>query len=424
VTPQSAERAASGFERDPIAVFCRARASEKFLWFAPSSGRARVALGARAAIATSGEKRFDEAAQALRAMRNKHCGSGLDALPLVGGFSFAPATSSEPEWSAFPDLRFALADSVLEIESGEARWLGTQPTATTFTPSRGERELGTPLAELGEPLAIASDAGPGAYRERVAAALRAIERGELEKVVVARRLRVTRPGGFDPERLLRALAERHPSCTLFALARGGSIFLGASPEPLLALRDGIVETAALAGSTARGNTPNRDRELARELLASPKERAEHAAVLRAIQNALAPIAREQSAPAEPALRRLDGIQHLESRVRATLADPLSLLEVAARLHPTPSIAGAPADAALRWLARREGLARGWYAGAVGLVDAQGEGELCVALRCALLRGDEALLYAGAGVVAGSDPEAELQETRLKLRALLDPLLEV
>ncbi len=409
---------------DPIAVFCRSRERERFLWLAPAAGRARVALGVRASVEAHGEQRFAEAAQAARVLLERHDSEARAGLPLVGGFAFSALRESGPEWSDFPDLRFSLPERLLEIEAGRARWLGAEPLRDACASESAPERSRAPHSAANAALTIESDEAPAAYRGRVAAALREIERGEFEKVVVARRLRVRRPGGFELEPLLRALAARYPSCTLFAIARAETTFLGASPEPLLRLRDGVVETAALAGSTARGRSPEEDRELARALLESKKEQAEHAAVLRALRAALAPVCSELQAPEAPGLRRLDGIQHLESRVRARLAQPISLLELAARLHPTPSIAGAPTEAALRWLARHEQLARGWYAGGVGCVDAHGEGELCVALRCALFRGDEALLYAGAGVVAGSQPEAEVQETRLKLRALLDPLLEV
>lgn len=405
---------------DPIAVFCRARERERFLWLAPAAGRARVALGVRESIEARGEKRFAEAAQRARALLERES----DGIPLVGGFAFAPARESDPEWSGFPDLRFALPERLLEIEAGRARWLGCEPPRDASPPERAAQAPHSARGSADPALSIESGEAPAAYRGRVAAALREIERGELEKVVVARRLRLRRRGGFDVEPLLRALAARHPSCTLFAIARGEAVFLGASPEPLLRVCGGVVESAALAGSTARGRSPEEDRALARALLESKKEQAEHAAVLRALRAALSPFCSELRAPEAPVLRRLDGIQHLESEVRARLAQPISILELAAQLHPTPSIAGAPVGAALRWLARHEELARGWYAGGVGCLDARGEGELCVALRCALFRGDEALLYAGAGVVAGSQPEAELLETRLKLHALLDPLLEV
>nr|MDJ0869801.1 chorismate-binding protein [Myxococcota bacterium] len=147
-------------------------------------------------------------------------------------------------------------------------------------------------------------------------------------------------------------------------------------------------------------------------------------VVRALRAALAPHCRSLAVPEAPRLRRLDGIQHLETPIEGRLAGRRGLLALAGDLHPTPAVGGAPRDAALGWIARAEDLDRGWYAGPVGFLDAEGGGELAVALRAALLRGETARLFAGAGIVEGSQPEAELRETRLKLGALLAPLLEL
>ncbi len=402
---------------DPIALFARAREPERFLWLAPDAQRGCVALGRRSGIETRGDGRFGAAERAAAALFAR--AEEAAALPLVGGFAFGPAREPAAGWSGFPDLAFWQPQRLLELEAGRARWIGP-----AGPPAECEAELPSPLSPHAAALSIESDEPAADYRRRIAAALREIERGEFEKVVLARRLRVRRRGGFDLEGLLRALASRYPSCRLFACAREDAVFLGASPEPLLQLRGTRVETAALAGSIARGQSPGADRELARALLESKKEQAEHAAVVRALRAALLPLCSELSAAEAPRLRRLDGIQHLETPLRGRLAQPASIFALADRLHPTPSVSGSPVAPVKRWLARHEELSRGWYAGGIGLVDARGEGELCVALRCALIRGEEAQLYAGAGIVAGSEPEAELRETRLKLRALLDPLLEV
>jgi isochorismate synthase len=190
------------------------------------------------------------------------------------------------------------------------------------------------------------------------------------------------------------------------------------------VRGNRVETAALAGSAARGHTPEEDAALGRELFESKKEQEEHAVVVRALRAALEPHCESLDVPESPSLLRLEGIQHLETRFAGALASGAHLLEIADALHPTPAVGGAPRAPAVDWLARHERLDRGWYAGAVGFVDAEGGGDLAVALRSALLRGGDALLYAGAGIVAGSVPEDELLETRIKLRALLTPLLEI
>jgi isochorismate synthase EntC len=187
-----------------------------------------------------------------------------------------------------------------------------------------------------------------------------------------------------------------------------------------------VLSGALAGSAPRGRTPAEDERLARALRESKKEQAEHDVVRRAVLEALAPVCESLDAPEAPGLLRLDGIQHLHTPVTGELragADG-ELLALAGRLHPTPAVGGAPSAAARAFLADHEGLDRGGYAGGVGWLGASGDGELMVALRCALLEGRRATLLAGAGIVAGSDPDAELAETCLKLRAALAALVDL
>jgi isochorismate synthase len=190
------------------------------------------------------------------------------------------------------------------------------------------------------------------------------------------------------------------------------------------LAEGRVETASVAGSAARGRSPEEDLELGRRLRESKKEQTEHAFVVRALCDALAPHCDPLEVRESPRLMRLQDIQHLETPIAGRLRARRSILELLGSVHPTPAIAGAPREAALEWLRRNENLDRGWYSGPIGFVDSEGGGEFYAALRSAVLRGGEAQLFAGAGVVNGSDPEAELCETRLKLRAMLTPLMEI
>jgi isochorismate synthase EntC len=178
----------------------------------------------------------------------------------------------------------------------------------------------------------------------------------------------------------------------------------------------------MAGSAPRGRDEADDERIAAELLGSAKNRQEHAVVVAAVASALEPVVASLEVPPAPEIARLTNIQHLATTIQARLGDPApSLLELAARLHPTPAVGGSPGDAALALIDELEQLDRGWYAGAVGWTDGAGDGELAVALRCGLLWEDGARLYAGVGVMPDSDPAAELDETEFKLRALLDAL---
>ncbi|RIK89748.1 MAG: isochorismate synthase, partial [Proteobacteria bacterium] len=271
---------------------------------------------------------------------------------------------------------------------------------------------------------IDADRPPAAFRALVAAARDAVASGLFEKLVVARSVRFASAEPIDVPRLVAALRRTHPRCTTFAVARGADVFVGATPERLLRVDFDRVETAALAGTAPRGRTPDEDARLAAALRESKKEQEEHAIVVRELRAALAPLCASLDVPEAPALLQMEGVQHLATPLRGVLAAPANALALAGRLHPTPAVGGAPRSAAVAWLAAHESLARGWYAGGVGWLDPACGGELAVALRCARVRGGEARLFAGAGVVAASDPQAELEETRLKLRALLAPLLEL
>jgi isochorismate synthase len=266
----------------------------------------------------------------------------------------------------------------------------------------------------------------------VLAAIDSIAAGEIEKVVLARSLGVRHDGRFELGRFLDSLRRIYPSCVSFAVSCGGDAFVGATPESLVRLEGDRVAACALAGSAPRGRSPEQDEVLGRGLRESKKDQEEHAVVVRVLRSTLEPLCRELRVSEAPDLMRVEGIQHLrtrfEGRVLRDADGRPSLLELVAALHPTPAVGGAPRREALEWIERCEGMDRGWYAGPVGWIDAEGGGEFRVALRSGLIRGgaqgDRARLFAGAGIVAGSDPESELRETRLKLRALLAPLTEI
>jgi salicylate biosynthesis isochorismate synthase/menaquinone-specific isochorismate synthase len=262
---------------------------------------------------------------------------------------------------------------------------------------------------------------PGRYERSVAQAVDAIRGGDLEKTVLAREVVVEAPRAHDPAGLYGALRELFPSCYCFACGSPEGTFIGASPELLVRRRGAGAATVALAGSTRRSADPAVDDHLGEQLLHSVKERQEHAIVARRIERELRRLAVWVEAADEPELVRVANIQHLATPIHAQLSEPRSALEIAGLLHPTPAVGGEPRDRALAAIAELEGMDRGWYAGPVGWMDAAEDGELCVALRSALLRDRTAHLYAGAGIVADSDPAAELAETELKLEAIL-PLL--
>jgi isochorismate synthase len=245
--------------------------------------------------------------------------------------------------------------------------------------------------------------------------------GELGKVVLARQYRVQGCDLFDPALVVDRLRSDYSDCFAFAVARGDSCFLGASPERLVRLRDRTVRATCLAGSIARGATPDQDRRLAEELLASAKDRAEHEFVVRAICEALAKVCGDTVTTGALSVMKLRNVQHLFTPIAAQVANGRNILDLVERLHPTPAMGGVPREPALEMIRRFEGLDRGWYAAPIGWMDARGEGEFAVGIRSALLKGAEASLFAGCGIVAGSDPEREYAESCLKLRPVLSAL---
>ncbi|RBY97220.1 isochorismate synthase [Blastococcus sp. TF02-8] len=258
---------------------------------------------------------------------------------------------------------------------------------------------------------------PASWCAAVAEAVTRIDAGDLAKVVLARDLLVSSDEPLDPRRMLRRLAARFPGCWTFAVDG----LLGATPELLLRRTGRRLSARVLAGTAPRGAGAEDDR-LARALLASPKDRAEHALAVDSLVRALEPYCDALDAPAEPQLLTLANVRHLATDVVGTQtgtgrAAGAGLLELVGAVHPTAAVCGTPTPDAAALIRELEGMDRGRYAGPVGWLDATGNGEFGLALRCAELVGDDsARLFAGCGIVAGSDPAAELAETQSKFAA--------
>jgi menaquinone-specific isochorismate synthase len=261
------------------------------------------------------------------------------------------------------------------------------------------------------------------YAANVAAGVAAIRSGRYRKIVLARARELRATMRFHPLRALNVLRGRFPDCYAFSAGNGaGASFIGASPERLVAVADGHLRTEALAGSAPRGRTAAEDAELARQLLHSGKDVREQGMVLDSIIRRLANVGVTAAAPGKPRVRQLSNVQHLCTPLEATLAPGADLLRILGELHPTPAVGGSPREAAVAHLRELEPFDRGLYAGALGWMNHRGDGEFLVGIRSALMRGDTARLYAGAGIVEGSDPQAEMAETQLKMRALREALL--
>jgi isochorismate synthase len=260
-----------------------------------------------------------------------------------------------------------------------------------------------------------------AYRETVRRTSEAIREGAFEKAVLARYRDIRTDNYFDVHQAIEKLTADYPGCYTFAIARHGSIFVGASPERLVKQEKKQVSAACLAGSIRRGDSTSSDSALGQQLMESAKDQHEHEVCARAIREALEPLCAEFDAPDTPQLLSFSNVHHLYTPITGTLSNGSTLIDLVERLHPTPAVGGYPKDVAQQFLREHEGFDRGWYASPIGWMDENGDGEFIVALRSAIISGQRARLFAGCGIVGESDPEQELAESEVKLRPMLAAL---
>ena len=417
-----------------VAVASRRPGEDWFCFEHPDRDRFALATVGRAAALDDARRRaLRTRRRALARAAGRRAGRGHAAPVAVGGFAFAPDGGSTPHWAGFEPASLHVPEVALARRGEQV----TLTLAAVAAPDDDPEALCARLVERAASLRsaplplldpdptgryrVVSAMPPEHYESAVARAVERIRAGALDKVVLAREVQVHAPRAHDPAAVLGVLREAFPSCFTFCAGRGESAFVAASPE-LLVRRDGLrAGTLALAGSTRRSADPAVDDHLGEQLLRSDKDREEQAIVTRRIVRALRPVSVWVTAAEEPVVARMANIQHLATPIRAQLARPVSAVELAGLLHPTPAVGGEPFAAAEPLIPALEGLDRGWYAGPVGWTDANEDGEFCVALRCALLTGPVARCYAGVGVVRDSDPTAELAETEVKLQALLPVL---
>jgi len=428
-------------ETDPTAVVAASRRPGE-AWFCleqpDRDGSAVAAVGSVRVLEARGPDRFRQTAKRWRGLAAAAIADEADGPPgsglvAVGGFAFASDGAGTPRWTGFEPASMVVPEVSLARKAGRVSLTLNLEVAPDDTRedvlARAQRRLGelrrTPLPLLdpdpaGE-FAVVSPMPPAHYEEAVAGAVRRIRAGELEKIVLARDVEVRAPAAHDPAAILGVLREAFSSSYVFAVGRGDATFMAATPELLVRREGQRASTVALAGSIGRSADPAVDDHLGEQLLGSEKDREENAIVARRIVRALAPHSVWVTAAPDPVVVRVANIQHLATPIRAQLTSPIGVIELAGVLHPTPAVGAEPGELAWTLIPALEGLDRGWYAGTVGWTDAIGDGEFCVALRCALLRDRVAHLYAGGGIVRDSDPASELAETEVKLQVML-PLL--
>lgn len=434
---QTAHQRAVAYQRPVIAVSSHAAPTlealalyeahrQGFFWCAHSPDLTLFGLGCAWQIEASGTQRMLDVNRQWFALCADAVIDGPKAPLLLGGMRFDEQQPGAPHWAAFADASFHLAHWLFS-EDADGRWLrcqrvvepGSDPAALTRDSLAAYAQLLNPPALTAtSPEVLECTALPSPqWQAKVDLALQAIARGELSKVVLARHVDYQLDTPLDSGAVMRRLHARRNAAHLFALHRGEHCFMGATPERLLGCHDACLTTHALAGSARRGINADEDYAIGKRLLADPKEQHEHQLVVQTITQALAGKVSELQAAPHPDLLKLATVQHLSTPIVARLNTGRHLLDGVQALHPTPAVGGLPRAPALAFIREHEGFDRGWYAAPVGWLDANGNGDFLVALRSALLAPTHCHAFAGCGIVEGSLPANEYEETQIKLASM-------
>ncbi|MFB6143534.1 MAG: isochorismate synthase MenF [Halorientalis sp.] len=413
-------------------AFLANRPAPRVHWAAPD-GLEIAGSGAAVTLTADGEDRFaDLQAGAATVFDDVRRDGPAEARPrLLGGLAFDADHAATGVWADFPAAAFTLPRVQVTRADGTT-WL----TRRAYDDATDADDVSTALERERERVAdlpaMRPSGGPPGVRQtrvtpakeewtrQVERAIDHIEAGDLRKVVLATALEADLASEVDVPDVLERLRRTYPDCYRFLVQPGdGAAFFGPPPERLVTLSGRHVETEALAGSVPRGDTPEADAEHARSLRESEKLQHEQQLVADAIREQLAPLGTVETGAQR--VRKLTTIQHLQTPITATLDADRHVLDIVDALHPTPAVGGLPPERAGEVIRETESFDRGWYAAPVGWFDAAGDGEFAVAIRSGVARGTSATLFAGCGIVADSDPQAEWEEVRPKYRPILDEL---
>lgn len=390
-----------------------------------------VGVGAAVSVSAGGPSALDAVrADAAAVLESASGDVPAAARPrFLGGVAFHDGHDAAEPWSGFPGVAFRLP-RVQFVLAEDATHVTVSAYGDGVEAADVRAELDAVLDRFDADRSVERPAKPGVvaesrtvsretWREQVRTVVERIERGDLEKAVLAQALDLDLGADFPLAGTLDRLAADYPDCHQFAVrGEDGAVFFGASPERLVARRDSRLETGALAATVPRGGTPEEDAALEAELRSSEKLVHEHEVVADSIRDQLASVARNVRT-GDRGVRKLASVQHLFTPIAADT--DRHVLDLVDALHPTPAVGGRPPDVALEAIREAEAFDRGWYAAPVGWFDAAGDGTFAVAIRSGLADGRDAHLYAGAGIVADSDPDAEWEEIQLKFRSVRNHL---
>ncbi len=411
-----------------------------FLWRSPN-GEQFAGGGAAAEVTVSGPDRFAKLPVKVRELFDRvHARAFPFPAPppmLVGGAAFAPGVAAHAPWDEFAEDAFLLprwgyrryrgsAVITLTVRADEVdspRKVDLLVEETRALTRAFEYEAPTSMIERVD-LALASirHLPPDEWKTYIDAIHQVIRSGEFKKIVAARRCVVDLDRALEVTGFMARVFAAYPDCIHYAICRANSTFLGATPETLFRKRGLKLETMALAGTTRVKDDPTVEssRDVA-ALQSSEKDLGEHALVVEKILSELEPLAKSIESAAAPSTRQVRNLIHLQTPISGELREETTVFDLLAALHPTPAVGGFPAREAAEWIVQNEPLERGWYAGTVGWIDASGDGDFAVAIRCGVLQGSRAYIYAGAGIVEASDAAAEYAETGAKMAPLLRAL---
>ncbi|MBM7621453.1 menaquinone-specific isochorismate synthase [Bacillus tianshenii] len=420
---------------DPLKYFkasARHFPGQRFYWSNPTKSHVMVGAGVAKEFTANGTqerfhgiekewKRFS--GQSLKNQDNQKIG------PVIyGGFSFDPKKEKTKLWDNFADALFVLPTIMFTSIDNE-----NYMTINYWSDSEEShlQELMRIKEELGKGSSISHafapeivkclEMDPNDWKESIQTVTNRISDGVMDKVVLARELRVLFNDEINVDHVLENLLEEQSNSYLFTVERGSDCFIGATPEQLVKKDSNHVHSMCLAGSIGRGATLQEDEKLGKNLLTDNKNIHEHELVVQMIKSALQEVCHDVTTPTEPNLYKMKHIQHLHTPVTANTGKEVTLADLVNLLHPTPALGGYPREISMETIREVEKLDRGWYAGPLGWMDEQNDGEFIVAIRSGLLQGKEASLFAGCGIVGDSDPESEYRETQMKFRPMLSAL---
>ncbi|WP_050616161.1 isochorismate synthase [Bacillus testis] len=424
----------------PLSLYTAGRdlfIGERFFWQEPTEGMAFTGLGKISKLqAKADQHRYLSIesqwkkilSEAVIVQDEKQAGTG----PLLfGGFSFDCEKSQSSLWDRFGDNFFYVPQYMLTSAKG-----GSYLTINTICSPGDDMTHLVDVIKQGEELASVSgnpqlyednlllatnEVEPEEWKQTVRNAVKTLQAGTMDKVVLARERRLSFKKKIVSEFVLAKLQKQQGTSFIFSLESGDNCFIGATPERLVKKQGPMLLSTCLAGSIARGASEKEDASLGSELLSDPKNLREHQYVVSMIRKALEEVCMTVNVPSQPELMKLKFIQHLYTPVTAVCLPKTSLLGVVEKLHPTPALGGLPQQQAVKWIREHERLERGLYGGPLGWIDADGNGEFAVALRSGLLQDNEASLFAGCGIVADSVAEEEYKETEIKFKPMINAL---